>query len=380
MKVVFVTPFCDDPARITGGVAAASIYLADELSRLEGVQVEVIALDASREERVVEHNGITIHYLRRPRWPTGAGRLWLETPLLVRRKLSEMEYDLVHVHGVASLAVRLDCPTVLTLHGVSERDMLHRHSRIRHLKSLAMGFCEGRARQRAPNIIVTSPYLLTLFKAGEHSRVWSFDNPIADGFFQIQRQVEPGRILFCGLIVPRKNVTTLLEAVAQLVGDYPDVQLRLAGQARNEAYADTCRALAHRLGIEERVAFLGGLSVTQLQEEMSRASCMALCSLQETAPLAISEAMAAGVPVVASRVGGIPHLVSDGQTGRLVAAENTEEVVSALRMVLDPAVGREMSAQAREAAERRFRASHIAAKTYEVYKTVLQQGSGGQVP
>ena len=82
-------------------------------------------------------------------------------------------------------------------------------------------------------------------------------------------------------------------------------------------YVQTMMAEIQREGLDDVVSLLGALDTGRLQEEYRAAAVVALPSRQEAAPMAIIEAMASGIPVLASRVGGIPYLVSDGVTGRL---------------------------------------------------------------
>jgi glycosyltransferase involved in cell wall biosynthesis len=126
------------------------------------------------------------------------------------------------------------------------------------------------------------------------------------------------------------------------------------------------------LGVSGQVHFLGQLDVAGLQAELSRAACLALTSHRENAPLVISEAQAAGVPVVASRVCGIPYMVEDGVTGRLVNPADPDDIARGIDQLLhgdDPiAAGK----AARSRAERTCRASSVASRTVGVYEEVLR--------
>lgn len=88
--------------------------------------------------------------------------------------------------------------------------------------------------------------------------------------------------------------------------------------------------------------------------------------------MVIAEAMAAGVPVVASRVGGIPWMVEDGKTGYLFDPHRLDEMVDRLeRLLMDGNWCRQMGQNARQVAEGRFRAEVVAQKTLKVYETAL---------
>jgi len=370
MKAVMVTTFPLEPDCIVGGVGGVSVYLTRELARIEGLSLEVIAFDSPvLAERTRDFEGVPVHYLPRA---VGCGpivrRVWA-TPAAVKRKLCELDFDLVHVQAVARIAQVLDCPRVLTIHGIPERDQLFR--RWGRLRSLFVKTVERPARRRIGNVIVISPYVRTALAGQLRGRTWDIENPVADHFFDVQRRPVPGRVLFGGLIVPRKNILGLLRAFAIVASDDPQTELRLAGHGADSAYGRQCLHLASRLGVAERVRFLGPLPVEELKKEMAQAWSLVLCSFQETAPVIIEEAMAVGVPVVASNICGIPYMVADGQTGVLVNPADPADIARGLLSVLQAEDAEAMSARSRQIANERFRASVVAHKTYEVYQQVL---------
>ena len=116
------------------------------------------------------------------------------------------------------------------------------------------------------------------------------------------------------------------------------------------------------------VTMLGPLRTEDLLEEYRRASVFVLASEQETSPMVIAEAMAASVPVVATRVGGIPHLVDDGRTGLLVAPGDVASLAGAIRGLLaDEPRRAEFARRSHLRAQERFRLADVAARVREVY-------------
>jgi glycosyltransferase involved in cell wall biosynthesis len=113
--------------------------------------------------------------------------------------------------------------------------------------------------------------------------------------------------------------------------------------------------------------------VGQVQRELSLAACFALASLQENAPLALSEAMAAGVPAAATRVGGVPEMVEPGASGWLVGAGEPRALGEALASLLaDEPRARAMGRRARELA-RRHHAAAVARATADVYREIASE-------
>jgi glycosyltransferase involved in cell wall biosynthesis len=371
MKVVMVTAFPEDASRIRGGVAAVSVNLCRALSRLPEVSLEIIAFGESGRAREADFESMGVHFVAQPSFLPGFAAVWHQ-PRTVRRLLAGLKFDLVHVQGMPNIAARMTCPSVLTIHGIRERDALFRGSRpVALLKSGVLGRIESRARRRASNVIAISPYVREVLGGELTGRVWDIENPVEDGFFNVRRDARRGRVLYCGLVRNLKNVTGLIKGIALAEKRCPDIHLRIAGEEKEPEYSKACRSLAAELGLVDRVQFLGGLSVDDLQEEMARASCQALCSFQENAPMVIAEAMAAGVPVVASRVGGVPHMVADGKTGRLVEPESPESIAAGLVDVLNSDHAENMSRECVAVAEKRFRAASVARQTVEVYRAIL---------
>jgi glycosyltransferase involved in cell wall biosynthesis len=133
-----------------------------------------------------------------------------------------------------------------------------------------------------------------------------------------------------------------------------------------------------RLG--DAVDFLGALAPADLAGEYASAAAMLLVSKQETLPVSIQEAMAAGLPVIASPVGGVPHLVRDGENGFLVPWGDPELLARRiLELLEDPERAGVMGAAARRHAGERFRLESVCARTLDVYREVIA-ASGAAAP
>lgn len=377
MKVAMVTAFPEDPDRIMSGPAGVAVSLSTALASIQGVDLELIVPGSPvLEESVREVAGFRVHYLPRNSTVHPAIAYIWTTPRQIARKLAQIDHDIVHVQNWANFLPRSSEPALLTIHGILERDILYR-GRFRRIRSQIMRQVEMRARGRASHVIVVSPYVRHCLGGQIHGHAWEIDNPVAGRFFDIERRPVRGRVLFAGRMTHLKNVLGLIEAFALHAVDDPTAELRLAGGDGGTGYSEECVRLAARLGLAARVVFLGSMSAEQMQEEYTRAACLVLCSFQENAPVVIGEAMAAGVPVVASTVGGIPSMVDDGQTGRLIDPHDRLGIARALADVLSPERGEAMSRRAREVAGERFRPEVVARKTYEVYRTILEGSSAG---
>jgi glycosyltransferase involved in cell wall biosynthesis len=148
----------------------------------------------------------------------------------------------------------------------------------------------------------------------------------------------PSEAWVVGLVAslrPQKNHPLLLHAFERVLPDVPEARLVLVGDGEMRAPLE---ALADHLKIRERVHFLG--SRLDAHELFSTFNVYCLPSRYEGMPLTVFEAMAAGKPVVATRVIGIQEVVADGQTGLLVPPDDPDALARALlRIWADPALG-----------------------------------------
>jgi glycosyltransferase involved in cell wall biosynthesis len=187
---------------------------------------------------------------------------------------------------------------------------------------------------------------------------------------------ERGVIVFVGRLREPKRADLAVRALAILRRTRPEARLDLVGDGPLRAELE---ALAEREGVREAVRFVG--TSHDVPELLKRACCLLLASEYEGCPLTVLEAMAAGVPVVASAVGGIPELVVPGETGYLVPAGDPEPFASALEQILaDPARALELGAAGRRRAEALFTRERMVEDTETLYDEVATASAPGRPP
>jgi glycosyltransferase involved in cell wall biosynthesis len=158
-------------------------------------------------------------------------------------------------------------------------------------------------------------------------------------------------ILFLGRLEAAQGIFDLLEAVSQLRAAVPDVHLVCAGDGNRIAVA----RYAERLGIAEAVKFTGWVGPSGKRALFESAAAYALPAYAEDMPMSLLEAMAAGVPAVASPVGGVPEVLADGVNGSLVAPGDVATLTRKLRkLLLDRPLAMRIGAAGRETVRLRF--------------------------
>jgi colanic acid/amylovoran biosynthesis glycosyltransferase len=142
---------------------------------------------------------------------------------------------------------------------------------------------------------------------------------------------EPARILIVGRLAAEKGHLVLLEALRSLIDRGVPASVDIVGRGPAE---QTLRDLARRLGLEDDVEFHGELPPEAVARHVSDADVFCLPSFNEGIPVSIMEAMAVGVPVVTTAVGGVTELVENGRTGLVVSPGRADELAGALEQVI----------------------------------------------
>jgi glycosyltransferase involved in cell wall biosynthesis len=155
----------------------------------------------------------------------------------------------------------------------------------------------------------------------------------------------PPRLVCVARLEPHKGIEFLLRAFAILTELRPDARLTIAGDGADRRKLER---LARELGLTGNVAFLGNTSREQVGRILDEADVAVLPSLTEGLPVSLLEALARGIPVVASRVGGIPELVQDRVNGLLVPPADSAALAGALKLLVsDPTLRLQLAQSAR---------------------------------
>jgi glycosyltransferase involved in cell wall biosynthesis len=291
--------------------------------------------------------------------------------------LDKIQPELVHGQSNNILGcISLDAgyPTVLTVHSVhgseirfSSKWMNRTNLRIQH--AIMHKYFVTNAR----HIVSISPYIRQHYEPKVQANFYEIENPIADDFFELDSGYEiPNQILFMGYLFNRKRPDLALEAFHLAREQMPGLEIHFAGKAidlqltnRMYNYVDE-----HQLG--DSVKFLGHLSESQVLEAFQQMSVLLLTSDLETSPMVVEQAMAAGKPVIATAVGGVPYLVDHGKTGFLAPPNDPSQLAQALvTLARDPDLRLRMGEVARQEALKRFKTDAVAGEMQAMYQHIL---------
>lgn len=290
MRILHYIPSID---RTSGGVGGYMQLLSKELGKLVDLHVATHLSD-----NMLELENCKVHFL--PTWKHARGmhREWT-------RLLDEVKPDVVHCNCcwmpasamTQRWAQNAGYRVVLTPHGMLEPWIMHRHYYSKKLPALML--YQRRAVERADMIHATADsekeHLLQL---GWNDRITIVPNGIdVDSISMKTSWQRTGKILFLSRMHPKKGINFLIEAVAKLGGDY---RCLIAGEGE-KAYVEELKSLAERLGVADRVEFLGGVYGDRKWELFREADVFVLPTHSENFGIVVGEALACGTPVITTK-------------------------------------------------------------------------------
>lgn len=363
MKIAYVITRADS-------VGGASVHVRDLARAMlgRGHQVIVFVGGAGAVTEQLRAVGVpfrSLRFLRRP--------VQIVSDVFAIRELAqavrEFGPDLLSLHTAKAgwvgraVAARLGVPAIYTPHGWSIGD---RHSLV---EGMLFRLAEKAASKWAAAIICVceSERRLALEKGVAHAeRLHVVYNGVGDIAAELRAEPDasPVRIVSVARFEAPKDHRTLLRSLAQLRSE--SWQLDLVGEGPLER---EMRALAGALGIAERVHFLGYQQ--DPARTLGRAQIFVLSSRSEGFPRSVLEAMRAGLPVVATEVGGVPEAVTQGVNGLLVPRCEAGALAGAIgELITDGERRRRLGAEGRRVYESRFRFERLADETAALYSAV----------
>ena len=284
-------------------------------------------------------------------------------------------WDIVDIHSALTPLVTISRAGLLALVARARGAHVVVHAHGGNLQT----WLDSRSKRLATRIALSAAHGIVAVSQGVHDsladvvgpgRVRLVDNGIDVERFRPNGRVHhPPRVLYVGLLTPRKGVVDLLHASEVLRSRRVPHELVLVGGTPDEgpdAEAEV-RAVAG-----DGVIFQGVRAHEQMPEVYWEADVFCLASWWEAMPLSVLEAMASGIPVVATRVGDIPRIVEDGLTGILVPAKDPEALANALEVYLADSTRRRAAGQAgRERVEQNYSVEAMVLATVDAYHAVM---------
>lgn len=374
------------PPYIVGGLARHVEELSEALVK-KGLEVHVITtgtLDTPQREK---RNGVVVHRVepfdvQAPNFLSWVQQLnfrMVEEGIKLFRQ--EKNFDLIHAHDwlVAFTARVLKHayrkPLAVTIHATEAG----RHQGIHTEEQRYINSIEWWLTFEGWKVIVCSNYMgqevQNLFNLPQ-DKVKVIPNGVDLNKFHFLEKPNisygPGKIIFfMGRLVREKGVQVLLEAAPLILAADPDVRFLIAGTGPME---HQLKQQAYALGLGDRVQFLGHVNDKQRNEILQQTTLAVFPSLYEPFGIVVLEAMAAGVPVVVSDVGGMGEIVDHGVSGLKVYPGDVNSLAfNIIRGLQNDMLRQELKKQGKRLVQEVYCWDKIAAETQKVYKTILDE-------
>jgi glycosyltransferase involved in cell wall biosynthesis len=336
-------------------------------------------------------------------WTNGVGR---QAPVdELRRLIDEVRPDLVHMHGTESpvtlgvlLAARqAHVPALVSLQGVvseiapvfsaglTRRDVLAEFGSLEFLKGRGISYVWRSMERAAVTEVAALEYATDVCgrtdwdrdvvrRVNATARYWHVDEVMRTPFYHVRwhggTEGAP-TILAVTSAVPYKGIDVLLNAFARIRASVP-CRLRVVGQIVGTPLWRSVSRLESNLGLTGHVEWAGSCEADVVADMLSECDVFVCASRIENSSNSICEAMLVGAPVVASRVGGTPSLVADGEDGLLFESGDDEALGRAIMRILDDDdLAQSLGSRARATALTRHDPTAVARSLGRVYSSLV---------
>lgn len=291
-----------------------------------------------------------------------------------RKKLREIRPDIVHGQGTehnnALCAVFSGFPNVITIHG-----NMRLLARMDRAKPFSFGWLAARLESftipRSEGIVCITNYTRAAVK-DLAKKTWVLPNAVDEKFFDLQPQInlkQPPIILCVGNVCLRKNQNNFIGALDSLAQRKKFKVIFLGGAPEQDVYV---REFFQLIATRPWCEFGGFADREKLKTHFRGTTLLALPTLEDNCPMVVLEAMAASVPVMAAKVGGVPDLIEDGKTGLFCDSQSATSMSGAVEKLLEQSELRKILAtEARRVAQERFHPTMVARRHLEIYREVL---------
>ena len=388
MNIVQVGSYPLSADCIRGGVESSVFGLAKELSQNHVVDVFDFPRIAGKD--TVERQGsLTIHrYKNLGKYNQDA----IERGKEMLRDIVALHPDIVHIHGTGNLSGALynaiktyGIPVLLTVHGllhVEKMNALRKHPSLKHLYQLIVqSRAEFEVLNKAQHIIVDTEYVSKQIEQ-LHARKkisnlpWMYVIPqgIQSQYLSLlSNQKKEPIILSVGSISQRKGHLVLIKSFEKVHSKIPTAKLIIAGSLAEETYLAKMREEIKKYRLQDSVDILTNIPQEELSQHYQTASIYALHSQEESQGIALVEAMAAGLPVVSTTVGGIPYVVKDEESGLLSAYSDVDSFAHNIIRLLENKDLRGVMAQSAYNMAQNYSWTNIAQAIERVYNRVISE-------
>lgn len=381
MRIIQIGPFPSNGYNIHGGVEASVYGLAREQAKAHFV----VVIDIPRiggEDHVEQMDGVTVYrFCNRGEHNRDTIRRIGEIVEIVKA----LNPTVCHIHGTSLFSRKVydilkgkGISTMLTVHGLikeEKRKSLKNRFSFKTLYQLwTQTSAERKLLQSTSDAIVDTHYVVDQigrYRLRSKPKLTVIPQGIDDVFFDLSCSRDSRRILSVGVFSPRKGHLLTIQAFERVSKQIPEATLTICGIVSDKAYFKDVVEYVNASPCKDKISLLTNLPKDQLLTLYKQAHVFALHSQEESQGIVFAEAMAVGLPVVATNVGGIPYVVENGVTGLLSSYGDIDGFAYSLeRLLMDDSEWEKMSV-AGKSVFRKYAWNVIAQQVEATYSAIM---------
>ena len=382
MKIALIGPFPLDTTLIQGGIESSVLGLARELSLAHEVYVHDFPRKGIDDKTDRFDRLVVFRYNNSGKHNRDMAR---RIPSIVKA-LKDNPVDICHIHGTSVFCKRLylslkreGIPLILTVHGlahIEKKKLLSRRFSLKLLwKYIEQSNAEKRLLSICEQVIVDTPYVaraIASYGLKKTPRVHIIPQGINPYYSDVSANPDSNQILSVGTFSERKGQILLIQAFERVLHTCPQARLSLCGIVSDRTYYNRLLAYLSTSPCRDKVSITANAPQEELLSLYKEAHLFCLHSQEESQGIVFAEAMAAGIPIVSTRVGGIPDVVSEGETGFLSDYGNLDIFAqNIVTLMTNRKLWEKMSGQCRMEG-RRYSWRVIASSVESLYDDVLK--------
>ena len=344
MKIIQIGQFPLRGSIASGGVEASIYGLASEQAKSNSVVViDIPRIDG--KDAIEEIDGLSVYrFCNHGKHNKDAVKRIDD----IVGKVLAFEPTICHVHGTSIFSCEIfnalkkqGIPLMLTVHGLVKEE---KHKALKNrfsLKTLYQFWTQTSAErellQSAFGIIVDTQYVakqIDQYRLNTRPKVAVIPQGINEQFFNVSCSPCSKTILSVGAFSRRKGHLLLVKAFERIASHIPEASLTICGVVSDNAYYNEVMNYVDASPFKDRISIMTNLPKAQLLAQYEKAKVFALHSQEESQGIVFAEAMAAGLPIVATNVGGVPYVVEHGVTGLLSVYSDVDAFASCLERLL----------------------------------------------
>ena len=339
MRVGILSPFPLDPKIIFGGLESVT-YNQLMCLKNKDINIDVISLnrDISSEKTLIFSKRIKIHYIPQSKYPNIVSWFLFDRKKTIK-KIKELNADIINIQGniVMSYCICKKFKSILTIHGIGFREYhINRNIFMSALKKILHFPFFKESLRNCTAIITNSEYTTKFINRYTKKKIYSINNPTQQAYFDSENNgSEKNQLLFVGSISPRKSIHHLILALPDVIKKHKHIKLNIVGKITDEKYFKHLQSIISVNKLEKYILFLGSVSEQKKLYQYENSTILILPSLEETAPVVITEAMAVGIPVIGSNRAGIPYMIKDNETGLIFEYGNSKMLAEKILNLLN---------------------------------------------